>query len=198
MIYKGYDKILISSQGLKNIIEIKKFKNKIIFFPNWADKEIEYGEGSSQKNFQFNDEDLKIMYLGNLGKAQDFNSVIKAFVNLKEKNVKLYIIGGGRYKEKIKSMIEINQLSRSIKLIPYQDAKSLVSIGKQSDLFLLTLSSKNIFRMTLPAKLQTYMCIGKPIIGIISGEARLIINNQIGVAVDSGDYIKLAEEITPY
>jgi len=40
------------------------------------------------------------------------------------------------------------------------------------------------------------MSLGKPILGMISGEANKLINDSnIGIAVDSGDYIKLAEEI---
>ena len=41
-----------------------------------------------------------------------------------------------------------------------------------------------------------YMSIGKPILAMISGEANNLINNSnVGIAVESGDYIKLADEI---
>ncbi len=39
-----------------------------------------------------------------------------------------------------------------------------------SDFTLLSLSSEGVFINTVPAKLQTYMCSSKPIIGIIEGE----------------------------
>ena len=39
-IYSFYDKILIGSKGFRAIIE-KRFNNEIIYFPNWAEREIE-------------------------------------------------------------------------------------------------------------------------------------------------------------
>ena len=39
-VYSFYDKILISSNGLKPIVR-ERFKGSIEYFPNWADKNIE-------------------------------------------------------------------------------------------------------------------------------------------------------------
>ena len=48
--------------------------------------------------------------------------------------------------------------------------------------------------MTVPAKLQTYLATGKPIISFISGEARdLLVNNNCGINVDSDDRNTLIE-----
>ena len=40
-IYKFYDQVLVSSQSLKNILKKRINSQKLIFFPNWADEEIE-------------------------------------------------------------------------------------------------------------------------------------------------------------
>ena len=43
-----------------------------------------------------------------------------------------------------------------------------------ADFSILSLKSNGVLN-TVPAKLQTYMCLSKPIIGIIDGEAKDII-----------------------
>ena len=73
---------------------------------------------------------------------------------------------------------------------------SVYSYSLNADFLFLSLKNEEIFAHTVPAKLQTYMSLGKPILGMISGEANKLINeSNIGIAVDSGDYIKLANEI---
>jgi len=43
---------------------------------------------------------------------------------------------------------------------------------------------------TIPGKLQTYMAAGKPIVGVIDGDASKIIRNaSCGYCVNSGDSV---------
>lgn len=47
--------------------------------------------------------------------------------------------------------------------------------------------------MTIPGKVQSYMAVGKPIIGAINGScSNFIINNGVGYACPSEDYKALA------
>ena len=49
--------------------------------------------------------------------------------------------------------------------------------------------------MTVPAKLQTYMALGKPIIGVLSGEgANIIKESRSGLIEENYDYIELAKK----
>jgi len=51
-----------------------------------------------------------------------------------------------------------------------------------SDFFIVSLIDKEIFSLTVPAKTQTYIAIGKPIIAMINGEAADIIKeNELGL-----------------
>ena len=50
------------------------------------------------------------------------------------------------------------------------------------------MKNTQLFAQTVPAKLQTYLATGKPIISAISGEARdLLIQNDCGLTVNSED-----------
>ena len=53
-----------------------------------------------------------------------------------------------------------------------------------------------LFEMTIPAKLQSYMACGMPIVAAVSGESREIIEvAECGICSPIGDAGKLAEAI---
>ena len=61
---------------------------------------------------------------------------------------------------------------------------------------LVTLEDKPYANMTIPGKVQSYMAVGKPVIGAINGScSNFIVNNNIGYAVKSGDSQALADLI---
>ena len=195
-IYKFYDEVLITSRSLQNIINSRVDENKIHFFPNWADQEIESQKVLNDIDIEIDHDFLNIMYMGNVGEAQDFDSVVKSLQTLKNIKIRLYIIGDGRYKSKFKQLVNIHNLSSIIIFVDHQNLSNVYSYAIQSDFLFLSLKNEEIFEYTLPAKLQMYMSIGKPILAMISGEANNLINNSnVGIAVESGDYIKLADEI---
>ncbi len=195
-IYKYYDKVLVSSNSIKDTLKVRIKYNKIDVFPNWADELIESKKYKKNIDFKVDPDFLNIMYMGNVGEAQDFQTVINCFEKLKNFRVRLYIIGGGRYKFKLQKLVNVNGLNSQVKFVAYQNLSNIYSYSLKADFLFLSLKNEKIFADTLPAKLQTYMSLGKPILGMISGEANKLINDSnIGIAVDSGDYIKLAEEI---
>ena len=98
LIYNNVDKILVSSNGFINSIVKKGInKNKLDFFPQWAEpifqpidkKNIIYNNQIDQKKFN-------VMFAGNIGKAQDFPAIINAAELLKNNtNIQWIVLGGG-------------------------------------------------------------------------------------------------------
>jgi glycosyltransferase involved in cell wall biosynthesis len=61
---------------------------------------------------------------------------------------------------------------------------------------LVTLTNQPIFAMTVPAKIQAYMAVGRPIIACLNGEgARLVTEANAGLAVAAEDAQGLAEAV---
>ena len=55
-----------------------------------------------------------------------------------------------------------------------------------SDILLASLKKKDIYALTLPGKVQSYMASAKPIIAMIDGESSRIINeSKSGISVES-------------
>ena len=196
-IYSKYKFILVSSKSMIGVVK-DRYNGEIIYFPNWAEKVIE--ENKIIKNYSLNidENNFNIIYTGNIGKAQNFNKLIKTieFVN---KSIHWIFVGGGRYK---KDFIEILQNKKLIDRVTFLEQVKIDEIptivNKASALF-ISLKNDEIFSKTVPAKLQTYMALGKPIIGALNGEgAKIIIESNCGVVEENYDYLELAKKINNF
>ncbi len=194
-IYHKCDKILISSKKMsESILSKGDFKDKIIYFPNWAESIFENPDYKETPQLPGG---YKIMFAGNLGGAQDLESVMKAALILKDTEVKWVFIGDGSKKAWIEEFVEKNSLQNNVFLLGRYPIELMPSFYKQADALLLTLRSKfPHLKMIVPAKLQTYMTSGKPVIGMIDGGAAdLIKEADCGLSVNAGDYKSLAKLI---
>ena len=64
------------------------------------------------------------------------------------------------------------------------------------DALLVTLKDESIFNVTVPAKMQAYMSVGKPIMTMLNGEGNEIIKeSKSGFTASAGDYKSLANNI---
>ena len=110
-LYSSYDKILISSNGLREILQTR-FRKEIIYFPNWAEKEIELNSSNNLNKLNLPKDKFIIMYTGNIGVAQNFGSLITTIKLLKGENILWVFIGGGRYKKTFISEINNHKLNK--------------------------------------------------------------------------------------
>lgn len=194
--YKNSDKILISSKGFtKSILEKGNHNSKLIYFPNWA--EDVFTEPSKLELTPVLPKGFLIMFAGNIGEAQDFESIMKAALLLKNNNqIKFIFIGAGRKKEWLINFVKGHDLAETIYLYEHYPIHSMPSFFIHASVMLLPLKDELIFNLTVPAKLQAYMASAKPVIGMLNGEGAEIINeSQCGITVRSGDYDQLAKQI---
>ena len=62
-----------------------------------------------------------------------------------------------------------------------------------ADVMLISLKKSPIFSLTIPAKIQSYLACGKPILSMLEGEgAKIIEESSAGVNCKPGDYKSLA------
>ena len=85
-IYSFYDKILISSNSFKETIQ-NRYSKEIIYFPNWAEKEIEENIRTKNINIIIPKNKFVIMYTGNIGAAQNLISLISAIKELQNEKI---------------------------------------------------------------------------------------------------------------
>ncbi len=193
--FRASDKILISSRGFEKCITSRgDFKDKIVYFPNWAEDVFMTGTDVAIPALP---DGFKVMFAGNVGEAQDFGHIAEAAEMLGEdEGIHFYIVGDGRKKVWLDQRIEERGLSNRIVTLGRFPAEAMPSFFKAADVMLVSLCDNELFRLTAPAKIQAYMAAGKPIVGMISGEGNALIKDSgCGVAVEAGDAAGLVEAV---
>lgn len=191
-VYRYYDNILISSKSFIKIVENRVERSKVIYFPNWADLTVEKSLKEKIKNNIFSKEKVNLLYAGNIGEAQDFNTLINACKKIDYDKIKFIILGDGRFKEEFIESVNINNLNKYFVFLKSVSNNEVFKYLNSADFLYLSLNDSELFKMTVPAKLQTYMAIGKPVIANINGEgANLIHDSKCGFVTDSGNSVGL-------
>lgn len=200
-VYKQCDKILISSKGFeKSICEKGDFKDKLVYFPNWA----EDVKGVCPKDFDlsqikpFDEEgNFIILFAGNIGEAQNLDAVIEAAKLLNEKKqIKFVFVGDGRRKEHLMNLVKEYELVDTVYFPGRFPIETMPLFMKNASVLLFSLKNELCFNLTVPAKVQFYMSQSKPILAMINGDgAELIKAANCGYSVNAGDVEAFVEAV---
>ena len=195
--YRTSDQILISSRGFKDsICEKGDFSSKIIYFPNWAEEAL---NASHDYQLPVLPQGFRIMFAGNIGEAQDFESTLNAMKILKERgvsNVHLILVGDGRKRQWVDKFIQQNSLGNTVHCVGQHPLESMGKFFAHSDVLYISLKDSLIFNLTCPTKLQAYMSAGKPILAMINGDGAAILKDAgCGLSVPSGASSELADKM---
>ena len=177
-IYKRVDKIAVLSPGFKHLlIERGVDESKIEIIPNWCDEQalLHLVIPNEAHNFPINDR-LKIVFAGNIGKAQSLHTVINAAEILQNKNVAadFVLIGDGLELNNLKNVVNRKGLHNVI-FFPQVPMNVIGTYLKKADALLVHLKKDPLFGITIPSKTQAYMAIGKPILMGVEGDVADII-----------------------
>lgn len=186
-IYRYSSNFAISTNGFEQkILPYLEATKEIIYAPNWADY-----LNKDLNNFSFSEDNkIHFTFAGNVGMVQNLENIITAFGKLDDEyldKVQLNIIGDGSNLENLQNIVKNNNYKNIIfwgripknKIYQYLNA---------SDFLIISLIDKEIFSLTLPAKIQTYIAAGKPIIAIIKGEvATMVQKYNLGLIASPSD-----------
>ena len=186
-VYKHTSHFAISGSGFKDrILPYIGNTQDIEYLPNWAD---EFNKDLEAFNFSENQK-VQFTFAGNVGKVQNLENIIEAFGLLSDKDlqkVQLNIIGDGSHLQYLKEQVEKNNL-QNITFWGKQPRDEMYKYFKGSDFLIVSLVNKPIFSLTVPAKTQTYIAAGKPILAIINGDAADIVkDNNLGYYAQPDD-----------
>ena len=191
-IYKSSDKLLVSSEMFAvHLKDNFKIDEEIIYLPQYAES-IFKPEDFLEK------ETVNLTFAGNIGSAQNTETIIYAAEILKDKNLKFHFVGDGSKLEDCKKLAEEKGL-KNVVFHGRKPVEEMPEIYKNSDAMLITLTADPVISKTLPGKVQSYMAAGKPIIGAVNGEAAEVIKKAgCGFVSPAEDPEKLAESIKEF
>ena len=195
-IYNQSDVILISSKYFEKSIKEKLIdKNKeIVYLPNWAEDIFINDDINKSLIIPDLPSGFNIMFAGNVGESQDFETIIKVAELTLSDDINWIIVGEGRKLDWIKEQIQIRQLT-NVYLVGRHPIETMPGFFNKADVMLVSLKDEPVFSLTVPAKIQAYMAASKIILGSLNGEGNIIVNESgCGFAVNAGNPKLLSEK----
>ncbi|MDA0754357.1 MAG: glycosyltransferase family 4 protein [Candidatus Marinimicrobia bacterium] len=200
-IYLFYNTILVQSPYFTDyLVEQRVNKNKIIYYPYYAENFYRVIKPKKEIKSFFGDT-LNIVFAGNIGVAQSFDTIIDAAKILKKilPNFKFIIIGDGRDRARVEQKISEYSLEENFNFLGSYPPNKMSDFFACADALLVTLKDTKIFSLTIPGKLQSYLACGKPIIASLNGiGAKIIVESKSGLVSKSEDSKGLADSIIEF
>jgi glycosyltransferase involved in cell wall biosynthesis len=191
-IYKNNDLVLVQSQPfLKSVMQLAG-NVPVRYFPNPGENSFANGKDpvlTLQGYFH-------VVFAGNLGSVQALNMVIDAATILAmQQDIRFVLIGNGSQSAWLKMEIEVRGLTNVLMPGRYPP-EEMPAIFDQADALLVSLVRDETMNLTVPAKVQSYMAAGRPIIAALNGEgARIVIEAGAGVASPAEDAEELVKAV---
>ena len=194
--YRLSDRIVVLSEGFKDrLVNRGVPQEKVEIIKNWAD-ENKLNLATGVKSFAADDDKyFNILFAGNIGRAQALGSVIEAADLLAKKNssVRFILLGRGLEVENLKRVVKSRELNNVI----FLHAVEMNQVGgflRAADALLVHLRDDELFKITIPSKIQAYMAIGKPLLVAVKGDAaNLVEEARCGLIAEPENPISLVK-----
>ncbi|HDX9579056.1 glycosyltransferase family 4 protein [Bacillus cytotoxicus] len=186
---------------IKQKIAIKPEKIKVI--PNW------YSEKKLPSSSTINNEEFRelrekwpfiVLYSGNMGTAQDMDTILQCISRLKKREDVLFLFTGhGNKVNYVKEYLISNEVSNA-KVYGFLLGTDYTDVLKIADVCLVSLA-EGIEGIGVPSKTYGYLAAGKPVLAIMSDEtdiAKNLYEYNAGGSVKQGDAERLEMLITKY
>jgi colanic acid biosynthesis glycosyl transferase WcaI len=195
-IYNHVDRIIVLSPGFQKLLVQRGVEtHHISIIRNWADESL--GRQDELPSTLTDPASFKIMFSGNMGKAQGLGTILDAAELLLHSHpqIRIFLLGSGTETESLKLEKQSRNLGNVIFLprVPMQKVGAYLAAA---DCLLVHLKSDPLFEITIPSKTQAYLVAGKPIIMAVAGDAADMLKAAgAGVTAKSGDASDIAVAI---
>lgn len=136
-----------------------------------------------------------LLFAGNLGSLQSVDTILRAADRTRELPVRYRILGDGSELEALQTLAGELKLS-NLEFLGRHSLEEMPRFYAEADAMLLTLKADPVLSSTLPGKLQSYLAVGKPVLGAADGEAQRVIREaECGFCGPAEDFETLAENV---
>ena len=179
-VYRRADQLVVLSPGFKRLlIERGVPADKIEVIYNWcAEDSLAAPQGVVPAEF-FDQNKFRILFAGNMGKAQALDAVLGAAELLHQQapDLTFVFLGGGVEVERLQKLAA----DESILNVTFLPAVPMTEVGNYlnaADALLVHLKKDPLFTITIPSKTQAYMAVGKPILMAVDGDAADLVRDS--------------------
>jgi colanic acid biosynthesis glycosyl transferase WcaI len=197
-VYRGCDRVLIQSKAFReSVLKYGARDDQVRYFPNCAEdlyRPVVLPADASECALL--PQGFLVMFAGNIGKAQDFETIIAAAELTRENScIQWVVIGDGRRRPWVEAEIQQRNLA-NVHLLGRFPKERMPAFFSLADVMLVSLKCEPIFAFTIPSKIQAYLACGKAIVASLDGEGARIINDaRAGLTVPAESPFELANAV---
>jgi glycosyltransferase involved in cell wall biosynthesis len=197
-IYARCARILVQSEAfVAPIRALGVPAERLIYYPNSAEDFYQPLPRSQARLPVELPAGFRVMFAGNVGVAQGFETILAAADRLRShRDIRWLIVGDGRHLEWVRGEIGRRGLADAVHLLGHHPPTTMPAWFAHADAMLVSLRADPIFALTIPAKVQSYMACGRPIVASLDGEgARVVRDSGAGRAAPADDAEALARAV---
>lgn len=189
-VYRKVDRITVLSPGFKRLLlqrGVPEAKVSVIY--NWADEASLAAPPVGEVPAAFPGQGrFRILFAGNMGKAQALDTVLEAAVLLQRRGSRVcwVMLGGGVEVERLKAEATRRQLNNVV-FLPAVPMTRVGAYLQAADALLVHLRKDPLFEITIPSKTQAYMAAGKPVLMAVDGDAAALVKQSGGGMVAASE-----------
>jgi colanic acid biosynthesis glycosyl transferase WcaI len=191
--------VAIGDTMRERLVEKGADRERIIVIPNWTDTsdlEPQPRDNAWAREHELHDK-FVVMHSGNIGHAQDLDTLIRAATFLRDlDDLRIVLIGGGARRDELKELAKVLEVEQVV-FMGYQPRELLADSLSSADVHVVGLA-RGLSGYVVPSRLYGVLAVGRPVLAAAepdSETAKAIDEVGAGVVVPPGRPELLARAI---
>lgn len=195
-IYRRFDLLLVQSEAFIAPVGALASGTPVTYHPNSVDASFSAPAQADVPAVTGLDDGFSVLFAGNIGSAQAVEVIVEAASLLRHMpDIHFVVLGDGSRRAWMMAEAQTRALS-NLHLPGRFPVETMPGFMQKASALLVTLADEEIFRFTVPSKIQAYLAVGRPILACLNGEgARLVAAAGAGLTVAAEDGKGLAEAV---
>lgn len=199
-IYRKPDRLITVSEKMRQyfIETMNRPEDQVTFIPQSPEKLYEERRQDEALRSRFA-EGFHIVFTGNISPAQNFPLMIRAAKLLKERgisDISFIIVGDGMSLSDVKEEVAKQGVEDLFFFEGFHPMQEMPAYADIADALIATLKTEGVEDYSIPAKVTSYMALGKPLLIAMDGEINQIVTEAgCGLTSDPNDPEFLCENI---
>ncbi|HOK09404.1 MAG TPA: glycosyltransferase family 4 protein [Candidatus Hydrogenedens sp.] len=163
-------------------------ENKIFTIPNGIDENVFKPLDTPnriRKEKGWDDSKIVVLYIGTMGLSQGLKTILEVAERVKDDPRLLFVfVGAGADRDNL-IRLSIQMQLNNVEFYPAVEKKEMPDWYASSDICLVSLKKRNVFKYNIPSKMFEIMACERPILLGAEGQARELLEQaEAGVAVE--------------
>jgi glycosyltransferase involved in cell wall biosynthesis len=191
--------VAIGDTMRERLVEKGAERDRIVVIPNWTDTsdlEPRPRDNEWAREHGLTDK-FVVMHSGNIGHAQDLDTLIRAATFLRDlENLRIVLIGGGARRDELKELAKLLEVEQVL-FMGYQPRELLADSLSAADIHVIGLA-RGLSGYVVPSRLYGVLAVGRPVLVAAEADsetAKVVEQVGCGVVVPPGRPELLANAI---